>query len=230
MRPYFMKFNEHVNGDFGVLMYDYETYSGGQKRRESTAVAGRRGELVSKPTSSGNVTIDVTFSVFGHVKTNIDALKRWLKGTGKLSFSDQPDFFYKVYAIDWGDIERELRKYGRFTASFACEPYKFKNDGQNEYAPEYLSLNPYDTAHPIYQITGDGMCTLTVNGNEMTANIGQNLTIDTDRMIAYRNDGTLMNTAVTGDYEDLYLLPGQNSIEISDGFTMTVIPQWGYEI
>ena len=74
------------------------------------------------------------------------------------------------------------------------------------------------------------MCTLTVNGNEMTANVGQNLTIDTDLMIAYRQDGTLQNTAVTGDYEDLYLVPGDNVISITSGFDLKIIPNWGYEI
>lgn len=59
------------------------------------------------------------------------------------------------------------------------------------------------------------MCTLTVNGNTMTANVGQNLTIDTDRMIAYRSDGTLNNTQVTGNYEDMYLLNGENEISFS---------------
>ena len=60
----------------------------------------------------------------------------------------------------------------------------------------------------------------------MTANVGQNLTIDTDLMIAYRQDGTLQNTAITGDYEDLYLLPGENVINITSGFNLSVSPKW----
>ena len=71
----------------------------------------------------------------------------------------------------------------------------------------------------------EGMCTLTVNGNTMTANVGQNLTIDTDRMIAYRSDGTLNNTQVTGNYEDMYLLNGENEISFSGG-ELKVIPNW----
>ena len=59
----------------------------------------------------------------------------------------------------------------------------------------------------------------------MTANVGQNLIIDTDRMIAYRSDGTLNNTKVSGNYEDLYLKPGENSVEFSGG-TLKVIPNW----
>ena len=81
--------------------------------------------------------------------------------------------------------------------------------------------------HPLsYIISGEGRCTITVNGKNMTANIGQNLTIDTELMIAYRTDGTTANTAVKGDYEDLYLQPGENQIGITRGFSMEVIPNW----
>ena len=63
----------------------------------------------------------------------------------------------------------------------------------------------------------------------MTATVGQNLTIDTEKMLAYREDGELQNTGVTGDYGDLYLLHGENEISISEGFSLSVIPNWGYE-
>ena len=56
--------------------------------------------------------------------------------------------------------------------------------------------------------------------------VGQNVTIDTELMIAYRMDGTMENTSVTGDYEDLYLKPGYNEIEITEGFEAKVIPNW----
>lgn len=80
--------------------------------------------------------------------------------------------------------------------------------------------------YPVYKITGEGNCTLTINGHPVTANVAQNLTIDTDKMVAYREDGTLQNTSVTGDYEDMYLWPGQNAITLTEGFTLTVIPNW----
>ena len=76
-----------------------------------------------------------------------------------------------------------------------------------------------------YKIAAEGMCTLKINGKTMTANVGQNLTIDTDRMIAYREDGTLNNTKVSGNYEDMYLQPGNNKIEFYGG-NLKVIPNW----
>lgn len=98
-------------------------------------------------------------------------------------------------------------------------------DGTREYDIKDVLWNQYLTCHPTYKITAEGMCTLTVNGNTMTANVGQNLTIDTDRMIAYRSDGTLNNTQVKGNYEDMYLLNGENEISFSGG-ELKVIPNW----
>ena len=60
----------------------------------------------------------------------------------------------------------------------------------------------------------------------MTANVEQNLAIDTELMLAYREDGTLKNAEVTGNYRDLYLQEGENEITVTSGFEMKVIPNW----
>ena len=66
---------------------------------------------------------------------------------------------------------------------------------------------------------------LTVNGKTMTADVGQNITIDTDRELAYRKD-KLSNTAVSGKYDDLYLQAGENEITITEGCDLNIIPNW----
>ena len=71
---------------------------------------------------------------------------------------------------------------------------------------------------------------MTVNGYEFTANVGQEAIINSELMIAYKNDGQTINTDVTGDYEKLWLPCGNNEISVSEGFELTIIPQWGYRI
>ena len=90
------------------------------------------------------------------------------------------------------------------------------------------SYNPYDMSKPEYKITGEGLCALTVNGKTMKANVGQNLTINTELMLSYREDGAIMNSSVTGEYKDLYLKPGENRISVSSGFSITIKPNWRY--
>ena len=111
------------------------------------------------------------------------------------------------------------------TASFTCEGYAYNLDGQRE--TDTLTLyNPYSVSHPVYYITGEGVCEIAVNDKSMTADVGQNLVIDTDKCISYRVDGTMMNTAVTGDYENLYLQEGENVVTVTDGFTVSIVPGW----
>ena len=153
-------------------------------------------------------------------------IKRWLSGSGRLKFTDDPDIFYKVKNIELDDIERKLKKIGLFEADFVCSPFCYIESGSWEMSVDEVKYNPYMTCHPVYKITGNGQCTLSVNGNTMKAEVGQNLVIDTERMLSFRGDGSIQNTAVTGDYEDLYLVPGDNEISITSGFGMTVIPQW----
>ena len=154
------------------------------------------------------------------------AAKGWLTGSGWLYFSDDEEHWYKVLYCLIAEPERVYRLLGRFTARFVCDPYQYLVSGMEEYDPDDVLENDYAVCHPTYLIIGVGDCTLTVNGNEMSAYITNNLYIDTDRQLAYTTDGEVSNTAVSGDYEELYLKEGTNTISVTSGYTLTVIPNW----
>ena len=220
-------YNGASGASYGVFLPDYPEISHPEKRYETFSVPGRDGDLISDDNSIGNITVKCTFAVIDKLfQKRIRDIKRWLRGTGKLSFSDSLETFYEVLIIDYNELERELRKYGQFSVTFTCYPYEFLKSGQKTFST--ISFNPYDLCKPIYKIVGEGNYTLTVNGKTITANVGQNLTIDSRNMIAYREDGTLMNTAISGRYEDLWLPHGDTSISISGG-QLSIIPQWGYK-
>ena len=198
-------------------------------RVKETEIPGMDGALIENYGTYGLVTIPVEFNFLSPPLCWMEvyrAAKKWLKGSGWLKLGDDRDYLYKAYYVNITDTERTSVRIGSFTAEFVCHPYAYLESGQLEYVAADVAYNPYEISHPVYIITGEGMCTLTVNGNTMTANIGQNLTIDTDRMLAYRKDGTMQNTAVTGNYEDLYLREGENSISLTSGFSLSVIPNW----
>lgn len=200
-----------------------------QRDMELLAIPGRSGILTKDNKRYDPIEISVEFNFYSKPDKWSETFrnaKRWLSGSGELEFSDDPDYFYKVYYAEIGDSEREMKRIGRFKANFTCDPFMYLRAGKREYDRAEVQYNPYSTAHPVYKISGEGVCYLTVNGQAMRANIGQNLTIDTERMIAYRMDGTMQNTAVSGDYEDLYLLEGENQIAVTSGFSLKVIPNW----
>ena len=225
---YDIEYNNETGKGHGVILYDYAQFSGAEKSYQISAVGGRLGELVGVDDYKSNLVIQCTFGIISpQFMSHVTVLKRWLKGTGTLIISDHQNVFYKVWKVDYGDIERELRKFGQFTVSFTCTPYQFEKDGLIPVSD--IDYNPYDLCRPIYTITGTGAFTLTVNGNEMTGTVNGSITIDTERMVSYNADGVSQNNVVTGNYEELYIPHGDVSVSVSGG-TLSIIPQWGYDV
>lgn len=200
-------------------------------RREQIIIPGRDGVVYQSDGTFEPTEIEIPFNYIGKESEWADrwrVAQRWLaKENAKLRFSDDDGYFFWIDHVELDENERTTRRIGNFTATFTTrDGLYYLNSGLRERSKEEIQWNPYETSHPLYKITGEGMCTLEVNGNRMTANVGQNLTIDTDRMVAYRQDGTLQNTAVTGKYEDLYLTAGEIDIGISTGFDLKIIPNW----
>ncbi len=229
MRGYTISFAGETAGDCGLAVARRPDIPSPERRYEEITISGRDGKLYITDGGIEDIEIEVEMNFKGKPDEWSERLRRarrWLTGSGKLKFSDDPDFFYRVKKVTAGTAERSCVPAGTLKAVFTCEGYSYAEAGDLPYDPEDASYNPYDTCHPIYVITGEGACVLTVNGNTMNANIGQNLTIDTERMITYRNGGQLENTKVTGDYAGLFLKPGENAIQISENFKLKVIPNW----
>ena len=228
---YSLKYNEYTDRDFEVFLYDYEVLTPSNEGYTEQTVIGRRGTLITNQKSFESVKIQCTFSVIHcRLKEKLRQIRRWLKGTGRLTFSDEPEFYYEVQKILYDSIERQIRKYGRFTVTFICYPYEFALDGDRSLKRYDLITNIYDEALPEYYIEGEGVCYLRVNDTQVRINVAQNVTIDTRRLICFRKDGTWVNTDMTGDYTGLVLKTGTNHIDITKGFQLKVYPHWGYEV
>lgn len=194
-------------------------------------IPGRDGTILIDEGSIEDIEFEIEFNFLGKPDEWFSIFRRakkWLlqKGERELKFFDDPFFFYVIKKVTIETAERVCYEIGRFTAKFVCKGTQFYDSGKEEFECANLRENPGIESHPIYKLSGSGTCTLTVNGATMTANVTDNLIIDTERMIAYKADGTLANTAVKGDYEDLYLQPGENTVSVSSGFTCKIIPNW----
>ena len=217
----------------GIQIYARERPSipAARMRREEITIPGRSGTLYQSDGGYEPTEIEVDFNYIGPEDKwwkRWRKAQEWLSSTNSiLRFSDDDGYFYWISYVEVDENERPSIRVGKFTATFITrDGLHYLNSGLRAHAPGDIKWNPYMTSHPVYRITGEGMCTLEVNGKRMTANVGQNLTIDTDRMVAYREDGTLQNTSVTGDYEDLYIPQGDVQILVSAGFDLQVTPNW----
>lgn len=196
---------------------------------ENKVIPGRVGTLTVR---TGRYTDTVITNVLEFAsetvemfETKLNEIKKWLMETKKLVYTDKEDRFFLVKKVEFSNIKRKYGVFGNITVVFTCEPFVYLKSGEYEVESGNL-FNPYSWSQPLYKITGEGVCVLTVNEKSITANVSGDLFIDTEKMICYRSDGTSQNTAVSGDYEDLFLQEGENVISVTDGFQCKVVPRW----
>lgn len=227
-----VKYNGMLGSKIGIFLKERPSIPVAKRRYKEYDIPGRDGTLTETYEDYEPEEMELKFNFISKNEsewnTKAGQAKEWLmSGKKELSFSDDLEHFYRVRKIELSEIERKTARVGGFSAKIYLESaLRYLLSGTRETDIASVKVNQNLLCHPIYKITGEGMCTLTVNGKSMTANVGQNLTIDTELMLAYRKDGILNNTAVTGNYEDLYLKPGENSISVSPGFGLKIIPNW----
>lgn len=229
MLKYGFEFNRETTQDHNIYVEHRPNISAGKEKVEYIRIAGRETPVTVRTGEYGNteISVDCGWKTDKNMwNEKMAEVRRWLQGAGILIFSDSTETFWKVEETVIKEFARTLRKYGNFQVKFICNPHEYMKTGLIEMSLRDALYNPYSRCKPIYKITGNGTCILTVNGKIMKATVGQNLTIDTERMLAYRQDGSMQNTSISGDYEDLYLKPGENEIKTTSGFTLTVIPNW----
>lgn len=192
-------------------------------------VPGRDGVLTISEGTYKQIVIPIEFNFMSDPDewgNTYRRAKKWLTGSGKLIFSDDAGHFYKALYCKITDTERKSYRIGMFTAEFTCDPYAYRVEGEKEIQAAGEIYNPWARCCPIYRIAGEGLCEISVNGKIFRANIGQEIIIDSERMLAYKNDGTSRNTDANGDYSDLWLIPGDNTISVTPGFSISMQPGW----
>lgn len=220
-------YNDETNEDYNVKIKSRPKIPTSVHRYTEVTIPGRDGTLHKDEKSNEDIPIDVEFNFISRDYMRIlRKIKMWLTGTGHLSFSYDEEFFYKVKKITFDTAEIKAGRLVNFTAHFTCEPYTYSEEGQYEVSNPTSLYNEGYEACPIYKLYGEGICELTVNDKKMKANVGQNLIIDVERELAYREDGNVMNTSVSGYFSELKLKNGNNKISITQGFTLKVIPNW----
>lgn len=229
-----MEFDVLIDGtscnSMGILCVKRPDFPAPQKRYNELEILGKDGKLYQDTGLYDDVDIPIEFNYMDQVQNwgeRWREAKSFFLGAKTLKFSDDSSVFWKVKKVYLSDNLRNSNRIGRFSVNFVLDPYTYLESGNGLYTAAQITENIYELAKPDYLIEGEGVCTLTVNGNEMTANVGQNLTIDTYREVSYRTDsGANNNIAVSGDYEGLFLPTGSVEISITSGFELKIRPNW----
>lgn len=213
-----------------------------EKRRQEIEVAGRDGVLTidSGDFTEKELTIKFNFIVpHGKWNERCQEIKEWLSAENcELQLSDDTDHFYRVNYVSIKEIKRPSERIGTFEAVFVTrDGLRYLKNGQSETQVSTSGTtlnNKYVRCFPTFKIRGNGTFSIEITHNsvvkKMTGQVSGDMIIDTENMLAYRNDGTSQNRLVTGDYSDLWLEKGNNTIKanagISSSATVSIIPNW----
>lgn len=226
-------YNNMSPENFGAWLATIPVLTHATINRTRFSVPMRDGELLINDVSRNNAH----WQCMVHLRKNdyiarIRNIRGWLSGEGvlKISNGSNPDSFFEVLQVTHTEDIMKSSDYGRLTVDFEVYPYEFLLSGESEITNYQSITNPAEMSKPEYVIEGTGNGTLTVNGNDMNFHVETKLTIDTRRQIAKNNQNQDANDKINGEYEGLYLKSGANTISISNGFTLKVIPHWGYKL
>lgn len=225
MDKYFIIYNNETNLDVNLLVAVRPSKPSPEMEYEEVKVPG--GKTLYREKGYKDIDITVSFNFMSKYTWDKDfrIIKKWLlsKINNKLKFSDDLELYYKVNKVTIDTPERVMKKIGRFNVTFTCEPYVYIDEEEMELSK--IIYNDYLISKPIYRIVGEGYLTLSINNKVIKANVGQELIIDTDKGLCYR-EGIVNNVALEGKYEDMYLLEGENTFSWAGGFKVYVTPNW----
>lgn len=223
MGKYFIIYNDKTNLDVNLLIASKPYKPSPVMEYEEIKVPG--GKTLYREKGYNDIEIPISFNFMSKYSWDKDfrIIKEWLlsKVNSKLKFSDDLEVFYRVNKVTIDTPERSIKKIGKFNAIFTCEPYVYIDE--NERGLSSFLCNNYLISKPVYRILGEGYLTLNINNNVIKANIGQELIIDTDKGLCYR-EGIVDNVALEGRYEDMYLLEGENTFSWTEGFEIYITP------
>ena len=222
--------NEESGSDIGIAVTTRPSIPSPTRQYNEIEVKGKSGKLYEDLGTYTDIDIIVKCNFVSNTPEEWNdvyrKVKRWIQSKTKLKFTDDLLYFYSINKITIDSTIRGLQIVGVFDLIINCKPHMYLESGLEEMEIASSIYNNHEEARPTYKILGEGLLTLTVNGIAVTANVGQNLIINTEKGLCYRTDGTHNNIALTGDYKDLYLKEGSNTFTWTSGFAITVVPNW----
>lgn len=177
------------------------------------------------------IAVEFNFITKENLHEKFRICKKWINNIedNKLIFSDNTGIFYRVNFATISSSERIINLIGKFTVVFNCEPFAYELDGQYE-VPIINNSTIFNygdlPSKPIIKIKGEGIITININNKEIKANVGQNITIDSYLELSYKEDKTLQNNNLKGEYPVLNV--GENTISYSGEKIeeFIIIPNW----
>ena len=231
IRPYIIINGQSSMEVSGLMISSLPPITKPQMRVTAEEIDGRDGDIV---TPLGFSAYDKDISIGLHGEFDIDDIIDFFNQSGKVTFSNEPDKFYLFSQYAGIDFEKLIR-FKTAKVKFHVQPFKYSlNESEKTFnfsssaSSGELSIrnNGNYTSRPQITLTGSGTVNLSINGAQvMVIDMSQNpvITLDATEMNAYNPNNLLMNRKVTGNYDNLVLKSGKNSISYTGTVTQIAV-------
>lgn len=225
MRSYIELNGKSSNQITGLLIQQLPPISKPKMRTQIEEIDGRAGDIV---TQLGFAAYDKVVEIGLYGDFDIDNVISYFNSSGTVIFSNEPDKYYNYQILEQIDYERLIR-FRTAKVKMHVQPFKYSSVEKvktfTSFTEDEISIknNGNYFSKPIITVTGSGTINLSLNGYQVLVidlESEGSIVLDTANMEAYNpTDQSLMNRDVTGDYNDLYLNVGNNTISWSGTIT-----------
>jgi phage-related protein len=232
MIEYGFQTDQLYSASFGVRVIDsYPVIQYGSPSYTQKSIPGRRGTLTESDGTYSDtiISMDCDITLIDEVSVDLQYQRfiTLLMQSKKLILEGMETRYFQIKKVEVSDYERYSDISIEFSLTFTCDPGVYLLSGDFfESVSNNQIINIYSMCEPVYRIEGTGSCTLTINDKELKCNVDGTIYIDTEKQEVVLESGQLSNTLVTGDFDDLYLKTGINSVSITPGFALKVKPRW----
>lgn len=222
IRPFIVINDINSQSIQGLLISELAPITKPQVRTRIETVDGRDGDIV---TPLGFEAYDKVVKIGLANNYNIDDIIDFFNSSGVVTFSNEPDKYYRFAIYSIINFERLIR-FRTAEVTFHVQPFKFSaSEGTKKFYFDSATSgsltirnNGNIYSRPIFKITGSGDINISLNGSEiLRLSLGavQTIIIDSEQMNAYSSEGILLNRLVAGNYDNIKLNVGQNTISFT---------------
>ena len=222
------KFNGIDSRSLGIIVTKMPETIRPERRMESITIPGRNGSLHTD--ESVYESYDRTMECAIKKRANLDEIAAWFVGSGKMTFSTEPDKVYYVTISNKISIAQMMRTFQRFMVTMDTQPFKYNVNARDDTrvltAPSILVNGGSVYAQPIITVYGNGDITLTINGVDFPLyGVEESITIDSERMEVFK--GNVSQNSKYGGMTFPRLEVEENTISWTGDVTeVEIVPCW----
>lgn len=221
--PFFI-FKGRDSRDYNIIVNKLPPIHFLENEIEEIQVPGRDGVLTMD--MGRREAMEKPFQITVYPDDHLQAIRRWLRGSGNITFSNEPDVFYKGRFESIKEVEGATKE-KVVPLVFKCEPWGYLHRGQQKITMDTrntIIYNEEEDSRPLIKIYGNGPVDLVINNDRTKVDVDGYVEIDSELRECYKD---LVGVPIETKWSKMVLKSGENNITWYGSVSkVEVIPNW----